>query len=212
MRSRFSRACQNKIGNPQQVCHISPVRTKGAHILRENTGTSGLEQTLRSAVEILARHSIPHLVVGGLAVQEHGYFRVTIDCDIVVPDVLEAVELLTADLSGPFERVPGCEDTVKDKRNGVLINLLPAGRVLKRGCKVPFPDPQDVWDQPRFVPLEKLISLKLDSWSNSPNRRLKDKADVVELIKALRLPRELAVDEPVRALYRETWDALAAEQ
>ena len=187
------------------------MRTTGAYILRENTGTSGLEQTLRSAVEILARHGVPHLVVGGLAVQEQGYFRVTLDCDLVVPDVLEAVEWLTADLSGPFGRLPGCEDTVKDQRNGVLVNLLPAGRVLKRGCKVPFPAPPEVWDQPRFVSLEKLISLKLDRWSNSPNRRLKDKADVVELIKALHLPRELAVDEAVRALYRETWDALAAE-
>ena len=188
------------------------MRTTGAYILRENTGTSGLEQTLRSAVEILAHHDIPHLVVGGLAVQEHGYFRVTIDCDLVVPDVLEAVEWLTADLSGPFTRLHPCEDTVKDKRNGVLINLLPAGRVLKQGCKVPFPDPPEVGDQPRFVPLEKLIALKLDSWSNSPTRRHKDKTDVIELIKALHLPRELVVDEPVRALYLETWDALAAEK
>jgi hypothetical protein len=41
-----------------------------------------------------------------------------------VPDVVDAVELLTADLSGHFERFGGGEDTVKDKRNGVLINLL----------------------------------------------------------------------------------------
>jgi hypothetical protein len=188
------------------------MQATGAYILREQTGTSGLERTLRSAVEVLTHHGVPHLVVGGLAVQEHGYCRVTIDCDIVVPDVLDAVELLTADLSGPFTRVPRCEDTVKDKRNDVLINLLPAGRVLKSGCQVPFPEPQEVWDEPRFVSLEKLISLKLDSWSNSPNRRLKDKADVIELIKALQLPRELGVDAAVRPLWLETWDALAAER
>jgi hypothetical protein len=188
------------------------MRSTGAYILRETTGTSGLERTLRDAVAVLAHHLVPHLVVGGLAVQEHGYFRVTTDCDIVVPDVFDAVELLTADLSGPFKRIPGCQDTVKDRRNGVLINVLPAGRVLKSGCKVPFPLPQEVKDQPDFVPLQKLISLKLDSWSNSPTRRHKDKTDVIELIKALRLPRELAVDEAVRARYLETWDALAAEQ
>ena len=202
---------QKHVGNCPRIGHVDSVQRTGAYILRETTGTSGVEQSLRSAVEILARHETPHLVVGGLAVQEHGYFRVTIDCDIVVPDVMDAVELLTADVSGPFTRVPACEDTVKDKRTGVLINLLPAGQVLKQGCKVPLPAPREVRAQPRFVSLEKLISLKLDSWSNSPNRRLKDKADVVELIKALRLPRELAVDEVVRALYLETWDALAAE-
>jgi len=187
------------------------MRTEGAFILRETTGTSGLEQTLRSAVSILAYHGVPHLVVGGLAVQEHGYFRVTVDADIVVPDVQEAADLLTADFSGSFVPYQGCEDTVRDKRNGVLINLLPGGRVLRRGCKVPFPLPQQAEDEPQFVPLTKLIALKLDSWSNNPSRRLKDKADVIELIQALKLPRDLPVDEPVRALYQETWDALTAE-
>lgn len=194
------------------IGHANRVRTRGAYILRETTGTSGLELTLRSAVETLAHHGVGHFVVGGLAVQEHGYFRVTIDCDLVVPDVQDAVELLTADLSGPFVRYPGCEDTVVDKRNEVIVNLLPAGRVLKHGCQVPFPEPQEVWDTPRFVSLEKLISLKLDSWSHSPNRRHKDKTDVIELIKVLHLPRELAVDEPVRHHYLETWDALSAEK
>lgn len=183
----------------------------GAYILRETTGTSGLERTLRSAVEVLAHWDIPHLVAGGLAVQEHGYFRVTLDADIIVPDVLEAVEFLTADLSGPFVRYQGCEDTVQDRRNGVFINFLPAGRAFGRNCQVMFPEPRSVSDQPQFVTLEQLIALKLDSWVNSPTRRLKDKADVVELIKELKLPRDLPVAEPVRHLYVETWDALRAE-
>jgi hypothetical protein len=187
------------------------VRAKNAYVLRENTGTSGLELTVCSAAAILADHDIPHLIAGGLAVQEHGYFRVTLDADIIVPDVLEAVEMLTADLSGPFERYPGCEDTVRDRRNGVRVNFLPAGSVLKAGCRVPFPTPSAVTELPEFVTLPKLISLKLDSWVNSPNRRLKDKADVIELIKALKLPRDLPIDEAVRQLYIETWDALQSE-
>ncbi|HTY87144.1 MAG TPA: hypothetical protein VMB80_06740 [Candidatus Acidoferrum sp.] len=60
---------------------------QAAYILRENTGTSGILETARTAAAILAEHEIPHLIVGGLAVQEHGYPRVTIDVDIVVPDV-----------------------------------------------------------------------------------------------------------------------------
>ena len=115
---------------------------QAAFILRENTGTSGLVESARAAVAVLAEHDIPHLIVGGLAVQEYGYPRVTIDVDIVVPDVLEAVEFLTANLSGPFFRVPEFPDRVEDRRNGVLIDLLPAGKVLKRGCKVPFPQPE----------------------------------------------------------------------
>ncbi len=188
------------------------VLNQDAYILREATGTSGLLETARAAVSVLADHDIPHLIVGGLAVQEHGYPRMTIDVDIVVPDVLEAVELLTANVNGPFFRVPKVPDRVEDRRNGVLIDLLPAGQVLKAGCKIPFPEPAKAAEQFQFISLEDLISLKLDSWNGSPNHRIKDKADVVELIKYRNLPRKLAVAPAVRVLYTETWDALQREK
>ncbi len=183
-----------------------------AHILREVTGTSSLLDSARAAVAALTNHDIPHLIVGGLAVQEHGYPRMTIDVDIVVPDVLEAVEFLTADLNGPFFRVPKVEDRVEDRRNGVFIDLLPAGKVVKRGCKIPFPQPLKVTEKIQIIALEGLIALKLDSWQGSPVRRLRDKTDVIELIQYRNLPRDLAVNPAVRALYLETWDALKAEQ
>jgi hypothetical protein len=193
-------------------CDSLTVTNQSAYILREATGTSGLVESARDAVAVLAEHDIPHLIVGGLAVQEHGYPRLTIDVDIVVPDVLEAVEFLTASLTGPFYRVPKVEDRVEDRRNGVQIDLLPAGKVLRGGGKVPFPQPGKVTEQLQIVKLEELVSLKLDSWANNPTRRLKDKADVVELIKYRNLPRDLAVNPAVRALYTETWDALQADK
>ncbi len=183
-----------------------------AYILRENTGTTGVIQTARAAVATLADYEIPHLIVGGLAVQEHGYPRLTIDVDIVVPDVLEAVEFLTANLSGPFKRVRGCADRVEDQRTGVNVDLLPAGQVLKRGCRVPFPQPTISSETLQIVKIEELVSLKLDSWNASPTKRLRDKADVTELILRRKLPRSLAVAAPVRAVYKELWDALQAEQ
>jgi hypothetical protein len=185
---------------------------QAAYLLRENTGTSGIVESARAAVATLAEHDIPHLIVGGLAVQEYGYPRVTIDVDIVVPDVLEAVEFLTASLTGPFYRVAGVLDRVEDRRNGVLIDLLPAGKVLKQGCKVPFPEPSTVAEQFQIVGLEELIALKLDSWAGSPVSRHKDKTDVIELIKYRKLSRDLAVNPVVRALYTETWDALQSEK
>ena len=63
---------------------IESILNQDAYILREATGTSGLLETARAAISVLADHDIPHLIVGGLAVQEHGYPRVTIDVDIVV--------------------------------------------------------------------------------------------------------------------------------
>jgi len=75
------------------------MRIERLTLLRENTGTTGWEQTARAAAETLAILTFSPRR-GGLAVQEHGYPRLTLDVDIVVPDVLEAVEFLTAVVSG----------------------------------------------------------------------------------------------------------------
>ena len=74
-----------------------------------------------------------------------------------------------------------------------------------------FPDPgearvekENLW----VIELEKLIELKLSSGRTAPHR-LKDLADVQELILHLHLPLSLAerLDESVRAEYRKLWDA-----
>jgi hypothetical protein len=169
-------------------------------------------ETARAVAALLADHDIPHLIVGGIAVQEHGYPRVTIDVDMVVPDVLEAAEFLTASLTGPFYRVREAADRVEDRRTHTFVDLLPAGGIVKPGCKVPFPQPTKATAGLQIATLEELISLKLDSWTNSPLKRLRDKTDVVELILRRKLPRELAVDATVRQLYGETWDAIQAEK
>jgi hypothetical protein len=183
-----------------------------AYVLREGTGTSGVIETARLAAGRLADHLIPHLIVGGVAVQEHGYPRVTLDVDMVVPDVLDALEILTADVTGPLVRLRGLEDRIKDSRTGTAIDLLPAGKVLKRGCKVPFPLPIVASDLLQIVDLEKLISLKLDNWANSQLHRLRDKSDVIEIILRRKLPRDLAVDAAVLSSYLEIWDGLRAEK
>jgi len=55
---------------------------------------------------------------------------------------------------------------------------------------------------------DKLIELKLASGMSAPHK-LKDLADVLELIRLLSLPREkeLSLDPSVRAKYRELWQA-----
>jgi hypothetical protein len=60
------------------------MRNQAAYVLRQNTGTSGVVQTAQTAVATLAAHDIPHLIVGGVAVQEHGYPRVTIYPELIL--------------------------------------------------------------------------------------------------------------------------------
>jgi hypothetical protein len=49
-----------------EKCEFISVTNQSAYILRENTGTSGLVESARAAVSVLAEHDIPHLIVGGL--------------------------------------------------------------------------------------------------------------------------------------------------
>ena len=181
-----------------------------AYYLREATGTSALAETARAVAAALAQFDIPHLIAGGLAVQEHGYPRVTTDVDVIVPDVLEALEFGTADVSGHLTRVPTFQDRLKDKRSGVIIDLLPAGRVLKVGCNVPFPAPKSASEHLQYITLEQLISLKLDSWANSPVLRHRDKTDVIELILRRKLLRDISIHLAVRDIYLTTWDSIQA--
>jgi hypothetical protein len=64
------------------------MRNQAVLVPRENTGTSGVVQTAQAAVATLAAHDIPHLIVGGVAVQEHGYPRVTIYPELILRRML----------------------------------------------------------------------------------------------------------------------------
>ena len=180
--------------------------------LDKGAATSAMRDTARAVTAALARHNIPHLVAGSLVVQEYGYPGVTLDVDIIVPDVLQAAKIATTDSTRHWARAAGVPTRLQDTRHGVIIDLRPAGKVLQTGCKVPFPNPTVVSDQLKFVMLEQLISLKLDSWSISPVRRLADKAHVVELMIRRELPRDLGIHLAVRDIYLETWDALQVEK
>jgi hypothetical protein len=175
--------------------------------LWEGTGTA-VAQAARAVSDLLTEHGIPNLLAGGLAVQLHGYPRMTVDVDIIVPDVEAARRLLVANGYQSSVREPLA---VIDKNRHVRIDLLPAGKCLKQGCQVPFPAPVNESGVMMPVGLESLISLKLDSWKHSPARRLRDKTDAAELIMRNDLPRDLKVHEAVLEDYRALWDALAAE-
>jgi transcriptional regulator GlxA family with amidase domain len=60
-----------------------------------------------------------------------------------------------------------------------------------------------------FLPLERLLELKLASGMSAPHR-LRDLADVLEVIRVRQLPREFdqRLDESVREKYRELWTAV----
>jgi len=108
----------------------------------------------------------------------------------------------------------GPEKTFRDTETGVRIEIVSAGEYPGDGLPKPvaFPDPTAPGvtveiEGIRVVTLEKLIELKLASGMSAPHR-LRDLADVQDLIVRLKLPLSLAdqLDSWVQATYRDLWD------
>ncbi len=176
-------------------------------------GGGTLRGTLQRLVERLKGEEIDYCLVGGLALAEHGYPRLTEDIDLLLSPVGLATfqqKLVGHGYRPAFE---GAEKTFRDTETGVRIEIITAGEYPGDGMPKPvrFPDPgqpgvaTDV-EGLRVIALEKLIELKLASGESAPHRR-RDLADVQDLIRARTLPEDLTrhLDSSVRDLYRSLW-------
>ena len=179
-----------------------------ARLLRKVSNSTPLERTMRKAVRVLAEAGIPSLIVGGYAVQEHGYARFTSDVDVIVPKVVDARGILS--ING-FRENSGSSMTVTDRVSKVEVNLLPGGHSVGPGPLI-LPIPQTVSSNPTFVDLRTLLEMKLSSYVGSPLNRAKDFSDVVELIKANKLTRSFVVAPEVAELLEQIINGLEAEQ
>jgi hypothetical protein len=170
--------------------------------LREALGNTPLVQTAQRLAKVLATGGIPHLIVGGLAVQEHGYARTTVDVDIVVPNLDETRDFLS--IRG-FQEVPGTRTKLKDRANRVDVDLLPAGGSVGPHL-ILLPVPAHPSAEPVFIGLPGLVSQKVSSYTANKRERLRDLADVVELIRINELPKDLDVDSGTAQQYAAIWE------
>jgi hypothetical protein len=177
-------------------------------------GEANVQKALERLALVLDRNGISYAVVGALALNEWGYQRVTVDVDILLSS--EGLSRLKAEVIGRgyIEKFPGSRG-IRDTQANVDIDFLIAGEYPGDGKPKPvvFPDPAQAAIRGRRVallPLPTLIDLKLASGMSAPHR-LKDLADVLELIRALSLPRDTAqsLDPSVQAKFDELW--LAAQ-
>jgi hypothetical protein len=167
-------------------------------------------QTLRKLVRRLEALDVPYAVAGGLALNAHGYRRLTIDLDVLV--TAQGRDRLLASLEGlTYEPEARGRKRLRDAEHGVGIDLLIAGKFPGDGQPKPvaFPDPAHVGveiDGVCYLRLPSLVELKLASGMTNFSR-LRDVADVVELIKAIGLPAEFAgeLNPYVRDKYLELW-------
>ena len=175
-------------------------------------GEADVQRALERLARVLDEKQIPYAIIGAMALNEWGYRRVTVDVDVLLSP--EGLRALRAEVLGRgyVEKFPGSRG-FRDTEARVDIDVVLAGEYPGDGKPKPvaFPDPGKVALRGRRVallPLASLIELKLASGMSAPHR-LKDLADVLELIRALSLPRETAdsLDASVRAKFEELWQA-----
>ena len=177
-------------------------------------GKGRLNKTLARLAIDLEDHGIDYMVIGAVALLAHGYPRLSEDIDLVM--TAEGLEKFYAELVGLgyAPAFPGAKKKLRSTADGVSIEVMTTGEYPGDGKPKPvsMPDPVTASteiDGIRFVSLEKLIELKLASGISAPHR-LKDLADVQELIKIRKLDADFAnkLDPFVRTKYLELHEAV----
>ena len=176
-------------------------------------GEADVQKALEQLVRVLDEHWIPYAIVGAMALNEFGYQRTTSDVAVLLtPEGLAAFKAHALG-RGYSEKFPGSRG-VRDTTHGVDIDVVLTGGYPGDGKPKPvvFPDPATAalrGTRVALLPLPTLIELKLASGMTAPHR-LKDLADVQELIRIQRLPRSLVpeLNAFVRDKYLELWQAV----
>lgn len=171
---------------------------------------SQVHLTLQRLCKRLDDLGIEYAVVGGMALFKHGFRRFTEDVDVLV--TRDGLKTIHAELNGRgyvplFERSKNLRDT--DTK--VRIEFLLAGDYPGDGKEKPvaFPEPKQVAetvDGIQVLNLKSIVELKLASGMTGSDR-MKDLADVQELIKVLNLKQEFGdgLSAYVREKYGELW-------
>jgi hypothetical protein len=180
---------------------------------RHFQGKDAVFTTLRKIARRLDELGIPYAVAGALALNAHGFRRLTVDVDLLV--TREGLKAIHDQLEG-LGYVPPFTGSkqLRDTEHGVRIEFLVAGDYPGDGKPKPvaFPDPAVVsvdLGGIKYLGLRTLIELKLASGMTNLGR-LKDLADVQEVIKVLDLPGDFAeqLDPFVRAKFTELWEGV----
>ncbi|MFY9823266.1 MAG: hypothetical protein WAM82_17925 [Thermoanaerobaculia bacterium] len=180
-------------------------------------GEADVQRVAAKVARLLEEDGIPYAVIGAMALNEYGYRRVTVDVDLLLTrEGLESFKKKYLGF-GYVQKSPGSKG-LRDTEFGVNVDVVLAGEYPGDGLPKPvvFPDPADVavrGEHTALLPLPRLIELKLASGMTAPHR-LKDLADVIELIRILEFPAGLAeeLDPYVREKFRELWQAAQAAE
>lgn len=172
-------------------------------------GRGDVHLALEKICAVLEHDGIPYAIAGAMALNMHGFERMTVDVDILLTrEGLAEFKRRHLGL-GYLERFSGSKG-VRDTEHNVAIDFLMTGEFPGDGKPKPirFPDPSvaEMRAGKRLLPAVWLINLKLASGLSAEHRG-KDLVDVQSLIEKADLPLELGdlLDPSVREEYAKRW-------
>jgi hypothetical protein len=181
-------------------------------------GTGMINETLKRLAEELDALGIDYNVIGAVALNQYGYRRFTEDIALLLS--IEGLERFHRELVGKGYRPAfnGATKKFRATERNVPIEIITTGEYPGDGKPKPvrFHDPAEhfvVVDGVKTVTLEKLIELKLASGMTALDR-LKDLADVQEMVRLLELKSDFAerLDPSVRDKFLELQQAVEQAQ
>lgn len=176
------------------------------------TGASVVHRAAEEIARRLEAAGIDYAIAGALSLNAYGYMRATVDVDVIV--TREGLARFKAEWLGRgYVNLRAGGKPVRDAENNVQIDFLLAGDFPGDGkpkpVAIPVPDTVSVSaGKYRVISLPCLVELKLASGMTAPHR-LKDLADIQELIGKASIPRDLVeqLNPYVRDKFLELWDA-----
>ncbi|HJY27360.1 MAG TPA: hypothetical protein VJ306_04940 [Pyrinomonadaceae bacterium] len=206
------------VTHPKNLERERSVPEAYAEGLRYFMGEGTINKTLQRLAYDLEQRGIDYMIIGAIALLAHGYPRFTEDIDLVMTS--EDLQKFHDELIGLVytPAFSGAKKRLRSTTDGVPIEVMTTGEFPGDGKPKPvrMPRPSEASieiDGIKFATLEKLIELKLAS-GISASDRLKDLADVQELIKIKRLDADFALklDPYVRAKYLELEEAVRTSE
>jgi len=182
--------------------------------LRFFRGVGILNGALLRLSHDLDSNGIEYVVIGAVALNQHGYRRFTDDIDLLL--TRRGMETFRERLVGTkYKPAPGgSKMKFRAAKGNVPVEMIISGEYPGDGKPKPvvIPEPGQYSIEiggVKTLTLEKLVELKLASGISAPHR-LKDLADVQELIKVKGLDAGFAerLDEYVRGKYVELYEAV----
>ena len=161
-------------------------------------------QTINMLAKDLSRLDVNYAIIGGNALKVHGYSRSTMDVDVLVAKGGKKIFADNLVGSGYIPRVANTNSNFMNTVFHTPIDLVETGEYPGDGKpqKISFPDPTECsfgvvvnpyGNEVKYLTLFSLVQLKLAAYQALPNRRIKDKLDVIELIKVAHLSKEYDV-------------------